>query len=92
MRRELIAKIMDAIMPEDIREKCLKLVEKCPEEMLQDLSKSLEDYFEKRKKELALILKNDRALAAKMQKKLLEFENKESDSDAEDFLNSTAWQ
>ncbi len=92
MASELVEKIKAAIMPEDIREKCLKLLEKCPEEKLGSLEKILESYFEKRNKELAVILKNDRALAAKMQKKLAEFENAERDGDAEDSLNSTAWQ
>ena len=57
MASELVEKIKAAIMPEDIREKCLKLLEKCPEEKLGSLEKILESYFEKRNKELAVILK-----------------------------------
>ncbi len=92
MATELVQKIRAAIMPEDIKKKCLDLLKKCPKEMLTSLSKILENYLDKRNKELAVILKNDKALAAKIQRKLSEFENVERDSDAEDFLNSTKWE
>lgn len=53
-------------MPEDIREKCLELVEQCHDEkILNFLNNLLDDYFDKRNKEVALILKNDRSLAGK---------------------------
>lgn len=80
-------------MPEDIREKCLELVEKCRDpKSLNFLNNLLDEYFDKRNKEISLILKNDRSLASKIQKRLGKFENEKSDTDADDFLKSAKWE
>lgn len=91
--RQIVLKIKSAIIPEDIRGKCLELVEKCHDEkILNFLNNLLDDYFDKRNKEVALILKNDQSLAAKVQKQLGKFEKENRDTDADDFLKSAKWE
>ena len=80
-------------MPEDIRGKCLELVEICHDrQLLNFLNNLLNEYFDKRSNELASILKNDRSLASKIQKLLGQFEDEKRDTDAGDFLKSAKWE
>lgn len=92
MREELILKIKTEIMPEELRAKCLDLIEKCHDEVLLSfLNQLFGDYFAKRTEAITLGLKKDPQLSSKLHKTLNDYEETQRSTDADDFLKTTQW-
>lgn len=92
MREALMLKIKGAIMPEELRAKCLDLIEKCHDEVLLSfLNQLFENYFAKRTEAIAAGLKKDLSLSSKVHKTLNDYEETQRSTDADDFLKTTQW-